>query len=70
MGYRVACSCMSLAGTFRMATRVEAGMVAHRGNLNYQDCRRTVTAGFEAGEVDGLREARGRSGTLLSMGDL
>ena len=32
-------------------------MVAHRGNLNYQDCRRTVTAGFEPGEMDLLQEA-------------
>ena len=32
-------------------------MVAHRGNLNYQDCRRTVTAGFEPGEIDVLQEA-------------
>ena len=32
-------------------------MVAHCGNLNYQDCRRTVTAGFEPGEIDLLQEA-------------
>lgn len=31
-------------------------MVAHRGNLNYQDCRRTLTAGFEESDIELLRE--------------
>ena len=31
-------------------------MVAHRGNLNYQDCRRTLTLGFEVGDMEDLRE--------------
>ncbi|CAL1152198.1 unnamed protein product [Cladocopium goreaui] len=31
-------------------------MVAHRGNLNYQDCRRTLTAGFDREELDLLRD--------------
>ena len=30
-------------------------MAAHRGNLNYQDCRRTLTDGFEDDGVDYLR---------------
>ena len=33
----------------------EVGMAAHRGNLNYQDCRRTLTDGFEDDGVDYLR---------------
>ena len=36
--------------------QTQAAMVAHRGNLNYQDCRRTLTAGFEPGDMAALRE--------------
>ena len=35
----------------------QVGMAAHRGNLNYQDCRQTLTDGFEADGVDFLRQA-------------
>ncbi len=31
-------------------------MAAHRGNLNYQDCRRTLTDGYEEDQVDLLRK--------------
>ena len=34
----------------------QAAMVAHRGNLNYQNCRRTLTLGFEADDMEDLRE--------------
>ena len=42
-------------------------MVAHRGNLNYQDCRRTLTAGFEPGDMDVLREV-GSDGSEVMAG--
>ena len=41
-------------------------MVAHRGNLNYQDCRRTLTAGFEPGEVDVLREVDAAASEVIA----
>lgn len=41
-------------------------MVAHRGNLNYQDCRRTLTAGFEPSEIDLLQvNSMNTGGTVL-----
>ena len=46
---------------------MQAAMVAHRGNLNYQDCRRTLTAGFEPGDMDVLREV-GSDGSEVRAG--
>ena len=46
---------------------MQAAMVAHRGNLNYQDCRRTLTAGFEPGDMDVLREV-GSDGSEVMAG--
>eukprot|EP00435_Cladocopium_sp_Y103_P040571 s119_g11.t1 len=45
-----------------------AAMVAHRRNLNYQDCRRALTAGFEPGEVDLLREVGSAASEAISIG--
>ena len=41
-------------------------MVAHRGNLNYQDCRRTLTAGFDREELDLLRDLGANSMPMSS----
>ena len=41
-------------------------MVAHRGNLNYQDCRRTLTAGFDKEELDLLRDLGANSMPMSS----
>ncbi|CAL1153389.1 unnamed protein product [Cladocopium goreaui] len=43
-----------------------AAMVAHRGNLNYQDCRRTLTAGFDREELDLLRDLGANSMPMSS----
>ena len=42
-------------------------MVAHRGNLNYQDCRRTLTAGFDREELDVLRDLGDLLGNSMPM---
>ena len=41
-------------------------MVAHRGNLTYQDCRRTLTAGFDREELDLLRDLGANSMPMSS----
>ena len=40
--------------------------MAHRGNLNYQDCRRTLTAGFDREELDLLRDLGANSMPMSS----
>lgn len=42
-------------------------MVAHRGNLNYQDCRRTLPVGFEADAVEALIEAGAQDAVAQSL---
>ena len=39
----------------REGSTLMAGLPAHRGNLDFQDCRRTLTAGFEESSGDWLR---------------
>lgn len=42
-------------------------MVAHRGNLNYQDCRRTLPVGFEADAVEALIEVGAQDAVAQSL---
>ena len=42
-------------------------MVARRGNLNYQDCRRTLPVGFEADAVEALIEVGAQDAVAQSL---